>query len=106
LNHQGRGGAENRRADYHRRELQLKFEDAERQQIEGDHVDLEVRVDDVYHPQDHQRADDELRVLDKCGHRKAPPEGTMSKSLATEIAIVNAVQRSANDAAGLAAGNG
>jgi hypothetical protein len=69
MNHDCRDGAENRGADYHRRESELKFQHVERQQVERDHVDLEVCVNDVRHPQDHDCADDEFRVLKECGHR-------------------------------------
>jgi hypothetical protein len=76
----------------------LQFQDVEGQQVEGDHLELEVCVNDVCYPQDHKRADDEFRVLGKCGHRGRSSWLAMSKSLAAEIAIVNAVGRSANDA--------
>jgi hypothetical protein len=70
MNHDGRDRAENRGADYHRREPELEFQDVEREQVKRDHVDLKVCVDDVCHPQDHERADDNFRVLGKCGHRE------------------------------------
>jgi hypothetical protein len=70
LNHDRRDRPEDRRADYHRRESELQFQDVEGQQVERHHVDLEIRVNDVRHPQDHDRADDEFRVLDECGHRE------------------------------------
>jgi hypothetical protein len=69
LNHHGRNRAEDRGADYHSREPELQFQNVEGQQVEGDHLDLKVCVNDVCHPQDHERADDELWVLGKCGHR-------------------------------------
>jgi len=70
VNHDCRDCAENRGADYHRRELELQFQDVEGQQVEGDHVGLKICVNDVRHPQDHDCADDEFRVLGKCGHRE------------------------------------
>jgi hypothetical protein len=70
LNDEGRGDSENRGADYHGREPELQFQDVEGQQVEGDHLDLEVCVDYVRHPQDHDHADDDFRVLGKCGHRE------------------------------------
>jgi hypothetical protein len=69
LNHQRRNGAEDRRADYHRREPELEFEDVEGQQVERDHVDLKICVDDVEDPHHHDGAYDEFRVLDECRHR-------------------------------------
>jgi hypothetical protein len=98
VNYERRDGAENRGADYYRREPELQLQDVEGEQVKRDHVDLEVCVNDVRHPQDHDCADDEFRVLGKCGHRGRSSCGGDEKSLATEIAVVNAVRRSANDA--------
>jgi len=69
MNHHRRDGPENRGADYHRREPDLEFQYVERQQVKRDHLHLKVCVNDERHPQDHDRADDEFRVLGKCGHR-------------------------------------
>jgi hypothetical protein len=70
MNHDRRDGAENRSTDYHCREPELEFQYVERQQVKRDHLDLKVCVNDVRHPQDYDRADDEFRVLGKCGHRE------------------------------------
>jgi hypothetical protein len=70
LNHDRRDDPEYRGADQHRREPDLEFQYVERQQVKRDHLDLKVCVNDVRHPQDHDRADDEFRILKKCGHRK------------------------------------
>jgi hypothetical protein len=72
MNDDGGDRAENRGADYHGREPELQFQDVEGQQVERDHVDLKIGVDDVGHPQDHDCADDEFRVLHKCGHCGRP----------------------------------
>jgi hypothetical protein len=69
MNHDRRDRAENRGADYHRREPKLEFQYVERQQIKRDHLDLKVCVNDVRHPQDHDRADDEFWALNECRHR-------------------------------------
>jgi hypothetical protein len=50
MNHDHRDGAENRGADYHRREPELEFQYVERQQVKRDHLDLKVCVNDVRHP--------------------------------------------------------
>jgi hypothetical protein len=47
MNHDRRNGAENRGADYYCRESELQFQDVEGQQVERDHIDLEVCVKDV-----------------------------------------------------------
>jgi len=70
MNHDRRDGAENCSADNNRRKPELEFQYVERQQVKRDHLDLKVCVNDVRHPQDHDRADDEFRVLGKCGHRE------------------------------------
>jgi hypothetical protein len=69
VNYDGRERAEYHGADYHGGEPELQRQDVEGQQVERDHVDLKICVDDVGRPQDHDCADDEFRVLGKCGHR-------------------------------------
>jgi hypothetical protein len=68
------------------------------QQLYLDGFELKALINDVGHPQDQDRTDDEFRVLGKCGHRGRILLMGDVKSLASEIAIVNAVGRSANDA--------
>jgi hypothetical protein len=69
VNYDCRDRPEQRGADYHRRQPELQRQNAEGQQVERDRLDLKVRVNDVGDPQDDDCADDEFRVLCKCGHR-------------------------------------
>jgi hypothetical protein len=48
---------------------------AEGEKVEIDELWLEVRVDDVCDPQHHYRADDDFRILGKCGHRERSSSG-------------------------------
>jgi hypothetical protein len=55
--------AEQGRADNDCGELELERQNSKRQQVEFDHVDLEIRVDHVEDPQDDDTGDNELRAL-------------------------------------------